>query len=134
MHIYASTEIFSTIDDKVDCTNYPLFYKSLRDVGLSTPWEQYTLYGTVVTSVLASVKPLHKAYYLNKWLHETDDVLKIIWAGKGSLMESEMRAGKKYLTILLQTPRRWSLLPTTFIILEGFKWGYHRLFKAQAGK
>jgi hypothetical protein len=100
----------------------------LREIGLSTPWEQYTLYGTVGTALLASLQPLRKGYYLNKWLNESDDVLKIIWAGKGKLLDSEMQAGKAYLAILRQSPRRWSLLPITFLVIEGARFGYKRMF------
>lgn len=108
-------------------TKYPFFYKPLREIGLSTPWEQYIFYGTVGTAFIGSVQPLRKGYYLNKWLNETDDVLKIIWAGKGKLLDSEMQAGKVYLSILRQSPRRWSLLPITFLVFEGARFGYKRI-------
>ena len=119
---------FGTDGDDVNYSKYPFFYKPLKDIGLSTPLEQYTLYGTVGTALLASLQPLRKGYYLNKWLNETDDVLKTIWAGKGKLLDSEMQAGKAYLAILRQYPRRWSLLPITFLVFEGARFGYKRIF------
>jgi hypothetical protein len=96
---------------------------------LTTPWEQYTLYGSVATAVFASYQPLRKGYYLNKWINEPDEILKLIWAGKGKLMDSEMQAGKVYLKILRQTPRRWAMLPVTFCVFEGLKLGYRKIFK-----
>jgi hypothetical protein len=115
--------------DEVNYAKYPFFYQPLREIGLSTPWEQYTLYGTVTTALLASLQPLRKGYYLNKWLNESDGVLKTIWAGKGKLLDSEMQAGKAYLAILRQTPRRWSLLPITFCLFEGARFGYKQMFQ-----
>jgi hypothetical protein len=113
-------------DIVLDYSKYPFFCKPLSNIGLTTPWEQYTLYGSIVTSAFKSFQPLRKEYYLKKWINEPNEMLKISWAGKGKLLDSEMKAGKEYLRILRQTPRRWALLPITFCVFEGLKLGYMR--------
>mmetsp|Transcript_34300 Transcript_34300/g.47131 ORF Transcript_34300/g.47131 Transcript_34300/m.47131 type:complete len:136 (-) Transcript_34300:145-552(-) len=75
--------------------NYPLYSQFLRQGGLLTPVEQYSLYGSFAVAIYGSYKPLRKAYFLNKWLHETDELLKVIWAGRVNLSETEQKAGKK---------------------------------------
>jgi hypothetical protein len=113
----------------LDYSKYPFLLKPLRVIGFTTPWEQYAFYGSFGTAVFASFQPLRKGYYLNKWMNEQDEILKVIWAGKGKLLDSEMQAGKAYLTILRQTPRTWALLPISFCLFEGLKLGYRKFLK-----
>jgi hypothetical protein len=109
------------IDVVLDYSKYPYYYKPLGKFGFRSPWEQYILYGSVATAAFASFQPLHKGYYLNKWMNESDEILKDIWAGKGKLMAYEMTAAKVYLPMLRQTPRRWALLPISFCVFQGLK-------------
>ena len=113
----------------IDYSEYPFFRESLQKLGLSTPWEQYTLYGTVIGATLASIQPLRKAYYLDKWMNETREEYKIVWQVIGKLKDFELKAGKFYLDLLRQTPRRYGLVPITFCVLEAAKEGYKYIFK-----
>ena len=112
-----------------DYSKYPFFRESLQKIGLSTPWEQYTLYGTVIGATFASIQPFRKAYYLDKWLNETREEYKIIWQHKGKLKEIDLKAGKIYLEFLRQSPRRYALVPFSFCVLEAAKEGYKYIFK-----
>ena len=70
-------------------------------------------------AIYGSYKPLRKAYFLNKWLHETDESLKDIWAGRVNLSATEQKAGKRLLEELKRVPLRLSAIPVAFLIIEG---------------
>ena len=113
----------------VDYSKYPLFYKSLTTVGLDTPWEQYTLYGSIVGVMYASIKPFRKGYYLSKYLHEANVEHKIIWMSKGGLLDLDLKAGELYATMLKRTPMRLAMIPITFLAVEALKMGYRNIAK-----
>ena len=99
---------------------------------MSTPWEQYTLYGTVIWATFASVQSLHKAYCLDKWMNETREDYKILWQIKGKLRDRfELKASKLFLELLRHSPRRCALVPFSFCVLEAAKEGYKYIFKRQ---
>jgi hypothetical protein len=100
--------------------------KYLTYLGMSTRYEQYTFYGTTIAFVAGSVSPLRRAYFLNKYLHETEEGIKDIWAMRGGFNEVELRGGHKLLEMYRRTPRRLAILPLTFVAFEaarqGLKW------------
>jgi hypothetical protein len=73
--------MFVVGDGAMDYSGYPFFSQRLKSVGLATPWEQYTLYGSVLTATVASFRPLRKGYFLNKYLSESDETLRVIRRG-----------------------------------------------------
>lgn len=101
-----------------DYSRFPFFSPKLVKIGLLTPDEQYCLYGSVLLFLSASRKPFMQAYWLNKYLHATDESMKDICAGRGNFSEAELRAGEKLLKELRKTPRRWAAVPVAFLIVE----------------
>jgi hypothetical protein len=104
-----------------DYKRFPLYFDVLKKVGMCTPYEQYTLYICVGCAFYASYSPARKAFFLNKWLHETDESLKDIWAARGNLTISEQKGGMRYVQELKRVPRRYALLPVSFLLIEGYR-------------
>ena len=71
--------VYICFSDKND--NYGRFsFKSnyLESIGLVSPAEQYFLYGSVLLAFFGSLSPLYRGYYLNKWVHEKNEEMKIM--------------------------------------------------------
>jgi hypothetical protein len=119
----------STVADKGanDFSAYPFFRKTLVDVGLDSPAEQYTLYASVIAAVVGSIGPLRKANNLHQWLSTTDEDLKKIYAARGKLSRAELEAGPLYVKHLREIPRRWSLVPACFLGFELLHICYKRI-------
>lgn len=117
----------STASQDVDHKTFPLYIDILHKVGLETPYEQYTLYGTLGAFVYGTYTPMRKAFYLNKWLHESDESLKDIWAARVNLSAAEQKGGERYLQELRKVPQRFAVLPLSFLLIEGIRVGYRSL-------
>jgi hypothetical protein len=76
---------------------------------------------------------LRKYYYLNRYLHESDEGLKLTYAFKGGLTDSELKAGNFFLEEYRRTPRRLAILPVAFIAFEAAKFAYNK-FSQRAHK
>ena len=96
--------------------SFPFESKFLSGIGLITQAEQYGFYVSAVVPVFGSILPLRKAFYINKYVHETDPLVKIAIAGRANLSQSEKEASIAYLKIYRAQPRRLALIPVTFII------------------
>ncbi len=88
-----------------DLHKFPFMSGYLAYLGMSTPYEQYTFYGTTLAFVAGSVGPLRRAYFLNKYLHETEEGIKDIWAMRGGFNEVELKGGHRLLEIYRKTRR-----------------------------
>eukprot|EP00455_Lapot_gusevi_P017340 TRINITY_DN1922_c0_g1_i1.p1 TRINITY_DN1922_c0_g1~~TRINITY_DN1922_c0_g1_i1.p1 ORF type:complete len:107 (-),score=0.95 TRINITY_DN1922_c0_g1_i1:61-381(-) len=99
-------------------------------MGLTTPDEQYCLYMSVGVALIASRKPFMRAYWMNKYLHATDVDAKDIYAARGRFSQAELnyaeKRGEQYLKELRSVPRRWALLPLSFVIVESARIAYKR--------
>lgn len=113
--------------DEVDYKNFSFYFDVLKKVGLQTPYEQYALYVSVGTFVYSSYSPIRKAFFLNRWLHETDPSLKDIWAARANLSLVEQKGGERYLQELRKIPKRYAALPLSFLLIEGICSGYRKL-------
>ena len=96
---------------------------------MTTQAEQYGLYISLIIPILGSVLPLRKAYYLNKYIHETDPSMKIMIAGRANLSESEKLASNEFLKYYRSVPRRLSVVPVLFIAFELARTGYGKIKK-----
>jgi hypothetical protein len=115
--------------------NFPLFFDVFKKVGLQTPYEQYTFYGSIGIFILGAYSPIQKAHFLNKWLHETDPSLKDIWAARANLSSAEQKGGQRYLEELKKVSRRYAVLPVSFLLFESIRFGYRKMSSAfSAGK
>ena len=112
----------------MDYSKYPFFLAPLRKIGLTTPWMQYTLYGTIIGAYVV-IRSLRKPYYVDKWMNETNDDLKKIWQYKGKMEDLELKVSKFYFKQLRQTPRQYALVPISFCVFEAAKEGYKYVFK-----
>lgn len=110
---------------------WPYFSSKLESFGLTIPQEQYALYGTTLFAIGASRKPFMQAYWMNKYLRETDESVKMIYAFRGKFSHVELNGGEAYLKELRRVPHRWALLPLSFIIVEGTRIAYKRLFSSK---
>jgi len=77
--------------------------------------------------IYGAYNPIRKAIFLNKWLHEKDAALKDIWVARANLTLAEQKGGERYLTELRKVPRRYAILPVSFLIIEGIRVGYRKL-------
>eukprot|EP00455_Lapot_gusevi_P017342 TRINITY_DN1922_c0_g1_i5.p1 TRINITY_DN1922_c0_g1~~TRINITY_DN1922_c0_g1_i5.p1 ORF type:complete len:180 (-),score=18.63 TRINITY_DN1922_c0_g1_i5:61-600(-) len=111
-------------------SSWPFYSSKLEMMGLTTPDEQYCLYMSVGVALIASRKPFMRAYWMNKYLHATDVGAKIIYAGRGRFSQAELnyaeKRGEQYLKELRSVPRRWALLPLSFVIVESARIAYKR--------
>lgn len=87
-------------------------------LGLKTPEEQYGLYFSFGFPVARSIRPLIKYHYLSQYLHAKEEGMKLIYAFKGGLSDTELRAGEYMLKDFRSTPRKLALLPCAFVLLE----------------
>jgi len=110
-----------------DYTRFPFYFDALKRVGLQTPYEQYTLYISFGVFLYGAYTPFRKAVFLNKWLHETDPSLKDIWAARANLSLAEQNGGERYLQELKRVPKRYAVLPLSFLLIEGIRSGYRKL-------
>jgi hypothetical protein len=108
---------------------FPFESKMLVGMGMTTQAEQYGLYVSLLAPVFGSVLPLRKAYYINKYVHETDPEMKIMIAGKANLSESEKLASNAFLKNYKAVPRRLVGIPATFILFEIVSLGYTKFKK-----
>lgn len=122
------------VDKDPDYSNWPFFSPKLGLVGLSTPAEQYSLYGSVLVAMMASRKPVMQAYWMNRYLHETDQSVKKMLAGRGKFTQIELDAGAEFLKEMKRIPRRWSLLPISFLVVEGLRIAYKWVFGAYSNR
>jgi hypothetical protein len=91
--------------------------------------DQYALYGTSLLFIGGSIKPLRKAYFLNKYIHEKDPILKAIWALRGPFTQVELDGGEALLKQYIRVPRNLSVLPVTVIAFTALKKLYQWLRK-----
>ena len=70
--------------------DYPFYRQCVANIGLESPAEQYGLYGSIIAAVWNSITPLRKARNLKKWLSETDEGMKAIYAVRGQLSQVEV--------------------------------------------
>jgi len=110
-----------------DYKKFPFYFDALKRVGLQTPYEQYTLYISFGVFLYGAYTPFRKAVFLNKWLHETDPSLKDIWAARANLSLAEQNGGERYLQELKRVPKRYAVLPLSFLLIEGIRSGYRKL-------
>eukprot|EP01031_Cornospumella_fuschlensis_P029885 gene29885-36082_t len=108
-------------------SNFPLYFDLLRKMGLETPYEQYILYVSCGAFLYGAYTPMRKAFFLNRWLHETDPSLKDIWAARVNLSTAEQRGGERYLQELKRVPKRYAVIPLSFLLIESFRIGYRKL-------
>ena len=94
---------------------------------MQTPYEQYTLYVSVGAFLYGAYSPIRKAFFLDRWLRETDPSLKVIWAARANLSIAEQKGGVQYLQELKKVPKRYAILPLSFLLIEGIRFGYHQL-------
>ena len=96
---------------------------------MDKPVDQYALYGTSLIFIGGSIKPLRKAYYLNKYIHEEDKILKAIWALRGPFTQVELDGGDALLKLYKRAPRNLSALPVSFIAYVAVKKLYQLLLR-----
>jgi hypothetical protein len=113
--------------DKGEYKNFALYFDVLKKLGMQTPYEQYTLYATVGAFLYGSYSPIRKAFFLEKWLHETDPSLKDIWLARANLSLVEEKGGMRYVQELKKVPKRYAILPLSFLLIEGIRSGYRQL-------
>ena len=118
---------FSCSDSPDDYKKFPLYFDVLKRVGMQTPYEQYTLYVSFGAFVYGAYSPIRKAFFLNRWLHEADPSLKDIWAARANLSVAEQKGGERYLEELKRVPKRYAVLPLSFLLFEGIRSGYRKL-------
>ena len=97
---------------------FPFKNDLLLSMGLNSPYEQYAFYGSIGIAVFGSLQPLRRAYWLNRWIHETNNDYKMMIAGRANLSQVEMTAAKLYLQHYRSIPKRLALVPTNFIAFE----------------
>lgn len=104
-----------------DYKGFPFFNDFLTKAGLNTPYEQYCLYLSVGGAMYASWTPVRKAIFLSRYLRETDESLKDIWAARANLSSAELKGGQRYLEYLKNSPKRFGMVPLTFLLIEGIR-------------
>eukprot|EP00597_Dinobryon_sp_UTEXLB2267_P007098 CAMPEP_0170084740 /NCGR_PEP_ID=MMETSP0019_2-20121128/19839_1 /TAXON_ID=98059 /ORGANISM="Dinobryon sp., Strain UTEXLB2267" /LENGTH=162 /DNA_ID=CAMNT_0010300935 /DNA_START=32 /DNA_END=520 /DNA_ORIENTATION=+ len=110
-------------------SSFPFTSTYLAYIGMDKPVDQYALYGTSLLFIGGSFKPLRKAYYLNKYIHEEDTILKAIWALRGPFTQLELDGGDALLKQYKRVPRNLSALPVSFIVYAALKKLYQWLQK-----
>jgi hypothetical protein len=108
---------------------FPFQNTSLTKLGLTTPWEQYALYGSVAYSTMQSIPAMRKAYFLNKYVHETNLEFKKMWGGRANFSTAELEAAPLFLKHYKSLPRKWALLPLSFVAIEVTKLGVLNISK-----
>jgi hypothetical protein len=101
----------------------------LDRMGMTAQVEQYGLYASIVIPVIGSFLPLRKAYYIKKYVNETDAEMKIMIAGKANLSEAEKLASTAFLKYYKAVPRRLVKIPAAFILFELVTSGYSKFKK-----
>ena len=109
-------------------TEIPFFgYSSrLAQIGLREQSDQWGFYFTTAVFMSQSLQPMRKAYWLQKYIHETDPDHKIAYASRGNLSTADMNASQVFLKHYRAVPRRWAVLPLTFAVFEFSKGLYSR--------
>ena len=73
---------------------------------------------------MGSIRPLRRAYYINKYVHETDAEKKLYIAVNGRLTESEKQISATYLRHYRAVPKRLALIPAMFFLIESSRVGF----------
>ena len=105
---------------------YPFYSRFLGSLGMVEQYEQYGCYASLALFLQQSAQPMKKAYWLHKFVHETDVGFKRVWAGRGNLSTSEKEASQEFLMHYRSVPKRWAMVPFTFLIFELTKALYSR--------
>jgi hypothetical protein len=98
--------------------SFPFQNRFLTRIGLVSPYEQYAFYGSIGLTVFGSLQPLRKAYWINRWIHETNPEYKIMIAGRANLSQAERDAAKLFLQHYSSVPKKLALVPIVFITFE----------------
>ena len=112
-------------------STFPFYSRFLSSIGMVEQYQQYGLYGTTLLAVSQSIQPMKKAFWLHKYVHEKDESMRKIWAGRGNLSTSEKEVSELLLIHYKNVPRRWAMLPITFVVFELTKALYFRFTSFQ---
>jgi hypothetical protein len=91
-------------------------------------YEQYGFYGTLTLFVTQSMQPMRKAYFLQKYVHETDPEIKICYASRGNLSSADMEASKVFLKHYRAVPIKLAFIPIAFVVFEYGRMKFNSIF------
>ena len=97
---------------------FPFKSETLSGIGMNQA-DQYGLYIATIVPIVGSIRPLRRAYYINKYVHETDAENKLMIAAKARLTEYEIKASAVFLKNYRAVPRKLAFIPALFIVVEG---------------